>query len=56
MGVAMIEIDRNCLVANYCSDCMGANYLLAIKASFVLYNMFYSLLDHPRSQCTYIDL
>ena len=27
---------------------MIANYLSAIKANFVLYNMSYSLLEHPR--------
>ena len=55
MGVAMLEIDVNvilsfcgCLVANNCSVSMVANYLSAIKASFVLYTMSYSLLDHPR--------
>ena len=37
-----------CLVINNCSVSMIANYLSAIKASFVLYNMSYSLLDHPR--------
>ena len=36
------------LVVNNCSVSMIANYLSAIKASFVLYNMSYSLLDHPR--------
>ena len=55
MQVALKEIDVNvilsffeCLVINNCSVSMIANYLSAIKASFVLYNMSYSLLDHPR--------
>ena len=37
-----------CLVANNCSVSMVSNYLSAIKANFVLYNMCFSLLDHPR--------
>ena len=55
MQVALKEIDVNvilsfceCLVLNNCSVSMIANYLSAIKANFVLYNMPYSLLDHPR--------
>ena len=55
MQVALMEIDVNvilslceCLVVNHCSVSMIVNYLSAIKASFVLYNMPYSLLDHPR--------
>ena len=55
MGVAMVEIDVNvilsfcdCLVANKCSVSMVVNYLSVIKARFVLYNMSYSLMDHPR--------
>ena len=50
-----MEIDVNvilsfceCLVVNHCSVSMIANYLSAIKASFVLYNMPYSLLEHLR--------
>ena len=55
MQVAMVEIDVNvilsfceCFFFNSCSVSMIANYLSAIKANFVLYNMSYSLLDHPR--------
>ena len=55
MQVSLMKIDVNvilsfceCLVANECSVSMIANYLSAIKASFVLCNMSYSLLDHPR--------
>ena len=55
MQVTLMEIDVNvmlsfceCLVVNHCSVSMIANYLSAIKASLVLYNMPYSLLDHPR--------
>ena len=55
MGVASVQIDVNvilsfceCLVANKCSVSMVSNYLSAIKANFVLYNMSFSLLDHPR--------
>ena len=52
MKVALPDMDVNvilsfceCLVINNCSVSMIANYL---SASFVLYNMSYSLLDHPR--------
>ena len=55
MKVTLLDMDVNvilsfceCLVINNCSVSMIANYLSAIKASFVLYNMSYSLLDHPR--------
>ena len=55
MGVASVKIDVNvilsfceCLVANNCSVSMVSNYLSAIKANFVLYNMCFTLLDHPR--------
>ena len=55
MQVALMEIDVNvilsfceCIVVNNCSVSMIANYVSVIKASFVLYNMSYSLLDHPR--------
>ena len=55
MQIALVEIDVNvilsfceCLVVNNCSVSVTENYLTAIKASFVLYNMSYSLLDHPR--------
>ena len=49
-----MEVDVN-VILSFC-ECLVvhnsvgviANYLLAIKGSFVLYNMSYSLLDHPR--------
>ena len=48
MGVASVKIDVNvilsfceCLVANKCSVSMVSNYLSAIKANFVLYNVFF---------------
>ena len=57
MQVSLVEIDVNvissfceCLFVNNCSVSMIANYLSAIKASFVLYNMSHSLLDHPRTK------
>ena len=53
--VALMEIDVNVilsfcarLLVNHCSVSMIANYLSAIKASFVLHNMPHSLLDHRR--------
>ena len=55
MQVALMEIDVNvilsfceCLVVNHCFVSMITNYLSAIKASFLFYNMPYSLLDHRR--------
>ena len=35
-----------CLVSNYCTYSMLANYLSAIKTSLVLYDPPYDLLDH----------
>ena len=37
-----------CLVSNNCTYSMLCNYVSAIKASFVLYDLPYDLLDHPR--------
>ena len=36
------------LVSNAVSPCMLANYVSAIKASFILYNLPFQVLDHPR--------
>ena len=36
------------LVINKCSTTMISNYVLAIKACFVLYDLPYHLLDHPK--------
>ena len=37
-----------CLVINGCTYSMLCNYMSAIKASFVLYDLPHDLLDHPR--------
>ena len=37
-----------CLVHNDCSACMIANYVSAIKANFVLYDLPYTVLEHPK--------
>ena len=37
-----------CLVSNNCTYSMLCNYVSAIKASFVLYDLPHDLLDHPR--------
>ena len=37
-----------CLVFNSCSYCMVANYVSAIKANFVLYDLPFCVLDHPQ--------
>ena len=37
-----------CLVGNNCTYSMLCNYVSAIKASFVLYDLPHDLLDHPR--------
>ena len=37
-----------CLVVNKCSTTMISNYVSVIKACFVLYDLPYHLLDHPK--------
>ena len=37
-----------CLVLNSCSCCMIANYVSALKANFVLYDLPFHVLDHPK--------
>ena len=39
-----------CLVHNDCSACMIANYVSAIKADFVLYDLPYTVLEHPKNK------
>ena len=55
MGVAMNSIDvkvvlsfLECFVINKCSTAMISNYVSAIKACFVLHDLPYHLLDHPK--------
>ena len=37
-----------CLVSNSCSCCMVANYVLALKTNFVLYDLPFEVLAHPK--------
>ena len=55
MRVALQSVDVKvimsfweCLVSNNCTYSMLSNYVPAIKASFVLYDLPYDLLDHSR--------
>ena len=55
MDVAVHSIDvkvvlsfLECLVIYKCSTAMISNYVSAIKTSFVLYDLPYHLLDHPK--------
>ena len=47
-NVKVIVSFLKCLVANSCSYCMLANYVLAIKAHFVLCDLPFHVLDHPK--------
>ena len=48
VNVKVILSFLECLVSNDCTYSMLANYLSAIKASFVLYDLPYHVLDHPK--------
>ena len=48
VNVKMVLSFLECLVSNACSYCMVANYILALKANFVLYDLPFELLDHPK--------
>ena len=37
-----------CLVLNHCSVCMIENYVSAIKANFILYDLPYTVVQHPK--------
>ena len=37
-----------CLVSNSCSCCMVANHVSALKAHFILYDLPFEVLDHPK--------
>ena len=37
-----------CLVYNQCSACVIANYVSAIRANFILFDLPFSILDHPK--------
>ena len=46
INVKVILLFLECLVKNSCSSCMVANYVSAIRASFVMYDLPYYMLDH----------
>ena len=55
MDVSVARVDvkvilsfLECLIGNKCSVAMISNYLSAIKACFVLYDLPFHILDHPR--------
>ena len=48
VNVKMVLSFLECLVSNSCSCCMLANYVLALKAHFVLYDLPFEVLDHPK--------
>ena len=48
VNVQVILSFLECLVKNSCSSCMVANYVSAIRASFVMYDLPYHMLDHPK--------
>ena len=48
VNVKVILSLLECLVSNDCTYSMLANYLSAIKASFVLHDLPYHVLDHPK--------
>ena len=53
VSVARVEVKvipsfLECLICNKCSVAMISNYLSAIKACFVLYDLPFHILDHPR--------
>ena len=47
-NVRVVLSSLECLVGNSCSYCMVANYVSAIKANFVLYDLPFHVLDHPK--------
>ena len=48
VNVKVVLSFLECLVVNSCSYCMVANYVSAIKANFVLFDLPFSVLDHPQ--------
>ena len=43
-----------CLAHNACSVALIANYLSAIKAQFILYNLPFALCDHSKIKCFFL--
>ena len=48
INVIVVLSFLECLVGNSCSAGMVANYVSAIRASFVMYDLPYLVLDHPK--------
>ena len=48
INIKVILSFLECLVRSSCSAGMVANYVLAIRASFVMYDLPYYVLDHPK--------
>ena len=48
INVKVVLSFLECLVANECSASMIANYVSAIKASFIMYDLPFETLDHPK--------
>ena len=48
VNVKVVLSFLECSVVNSCSYCMVANYVLAIKANCVLYDLPFQVLDHPQ--------
>ena len=48
VNVKMVLSFLECLVSNLCPCCMIANYVSALKAHFVLYDLPFEVLDHPK--------
>ena len=47
-NVKVILSFLECFVSNAVSSCMLANYVSAIKANFILYDLPFQVLDHPK--------
>ena len=47
-NVKVILSFLECLVSNAVSSCMLANYVSAIKANLILYDLPFQMLDHPK--------
>ena len=48
VSVKVLLAFLECLVYNKCSACVIANYIFAIRANLVLYELPFLVLDHPR--------
>ena len=48
VNVKVVLSFLECLMSNSCSCCMTANYVSALRAHFVLYDLPFEVLDHPK--------